>query len=74
MLLSNNPKMVSTGFDLSPQSCSCITSGQTSKTDTIIKAVVIVLTIIVTIGAMWYIYNLMNKAKPAVIYERRQAR
>lgn len=29
---------------------------------------------VVTIVAMWYIYHLMNKVKPDVIYERRKAR
>lgn len=31
-------------------------------------------TTIVTFVAMWYIYHLMSKVKPQVIYERRKAR
>ncbi|CAL1715905.1 unnamed protein product [Somion occarium] len=49
-------------------------TGETSKTDTIIKTVVIVITTIVTIGAMWYVYRKMEQVKPKVIYERRKAR
>lgn len=51
----------------------CFT-GQSSTKDTIIKDVVIALTVIVTFVAMWYIYHLMNKVKPEVIYARRKAR
>ena len=32
------------------------------------------LTVVVTVVAMWYIYHLMNKVKPEVIYARRKAR
>lgn len=74
MLPWNNLKMVSTGLTCRLTPRSYITSGKASTTDTIIKAVVIVITVIVTIGAMWYIYNLMNKAKPAVIHARCKAR
>ncbi|KAL4250920.1 Golgi apparatus membrane protein TVP38 [Abortiporus biennis] len=49
-------------------------TGQTSRTDTIIKDSVLAVTVVVTIAAMWYIYHLMNKVKPAVIYDRRKAR
>ena len=49
-------------------------AGQSNTKDTIIKDVVIALTVIVTFVAMWYIYNLMNKVKPEVIYARRKAR
>ena len=48
--------------------------GSSSTTDTIIKWVVIGLTTIITIWAMWYIYHEMNKVKVSVIYERRKAR
>ena len=34
----------------------------------------IAVTTIVTILAAWYIYRELNRAKPAVIYERRKAR
>lgn len=48
-------------------------SGSNTR-DTIVKDVVVGITVIITFVAMWYIYNLMNKAKPEVIYERRKAR
>ncbi|PIL26646.1 hypothetical protein GSI_11271 [Ganoderma sinense ZZ0214-1] len=47
---------------------------KSSKSDTIIKDVVLAATTIITIGAMWYIYHKMNQAKPLVIYDRRKAR
>ena len=34
----------------------------------------IAVTTIVTLLAAWYIYRELNRAKPAVIYERRKAR
>ncbi|KAG6895244.1 hypothetical protein C0992_002400 [Termitomyces sp. T32_za158] len=40
----------------------------------IITDVVLAITILITFLAMWYIYYMMNKAKPAVIYDRRKAR
>ncbi|KIP11042.1 hypothetical protein PHLGIDRAFT_100340 [Phlebiopsis gigantea 11061_1 CR5-6] len=48
--------------------------GASNRKDTIIKDVVIAVTVIVTVVAMWYIYHLMNKVKPDVIYARRKAR
>ncbi|KAH9847614.1 snare associated Golgi protein-domain-containing protein [Lenzites betulinus] len=48
--------------------------GQSNTRDTIIKDVVLGATALITIGAMWYIYHKMNKAKPHVIYDRRKAR
>ena len=48
--------------------------GKSSKSDTIIKDVVLGVTTLITIGAMWYIYHKMNQAKPLVIYDRRKAR
>ncbi|KAI0750333.1 hypothetical protein C8Q80DRAFT_1270059 [Daedaleopsis nitida] len=48
--------------------------GGGSTTDTIIKDVVLGVTTVITIGAMWYIYNEMNKVKVQVIYDRRKAR
>ena len=48
--------------------------GQSSTSDTIIKDVVLGVTTVITIGAMWYIYHRMNKVKPQVIYDRRKAR
>ncbi|KAK7691171.1 hypothetical protein QCA50_006274 [Cerrena zonata] len=49
-------------------------NGQTSTTDKIIKGVVIGITTVVTILAMWWVYRKMNQVKPTVIYERRKAR
>ena len=49
-------------------------AGQLITKDTIIKEVVLGSTFVVTLVAMWYIYDQMNKVKPAVIYERRKAR
>ncbi|KAI0090208.1 snare associated Golgi protein-domain-containing protein [Irpex rosettiformis] len=49
-------------------------SGQSSTKDTIIRDTVIGVTTVVTFGAMWYIYHLMNKAKPEIIYQRRKER
>ena len=48
--------------------------GGGSTSDKIIKDVVLAVTVIITFLAMWYIYRLMNQAKPAVIHERRKAR
>ena len=48
--------------------------GKSNRKDTIIKDIVIGLTVVVTVVAMWYIYHLMNKVKPQVIYARRKAR
>ncbi|KAI0691842.1 hypothetical protein C8T65DRAFT_587088, partial [Cerioporus squamosus] len=48
--------------------------GTSSTSDTIIKDVVLGVTTLITIGAMWYIYHQMNKVKPQVIYARRKAR
>jgi len=49
-------------------------TGHSSTKDTIIQDVVIGITVVVTAAAMWYIYHLMNLAKPKVIYDRRKAR
>ncbi|KAI0806058.1 snare associated Golgi protein-domain-containing protein [Irpex lacteus] len=49
-------------------------TGTSSTSDTIIRDTVIGLTTVVTFVAMWYIYHLMNKAKPQVIYQRRKER
>ncbi|KAK0414399.1 hypothetical protein EV421DRAFT_1728635, partial [Armillaria borealis] len=49
-------------------------TGETDTKSRIISDVVLVLTFLITIAAMWYIYHQMNKVKPAVIYARRKAR
>jgi hypothetical protein len=48
--------------------------GQSGTKDRIINDVVIGVTVVVTVVAMWYIYHLMNQVKPDVVYERRKAR
>jgi len=48
--------------------------GGSSTKDTIIKDVVIAVTVVITFAAMWYIYHKMNLVKPDVIYARRKAR
>lgn len=48
--------------------------GKDNSKSTIINAVVLTITFIITAVAMWYIYDQMNKVKPSVIYARRKAR
>ncbi|KAK0447378.1 uncharacterized protein EV420DRAFT_1568434 [Desarmillaria tabescens] len=49
-------------------------TGTTDTKSRIISDVVLVITFLITIAAMWYIYHQMNKVKPEVIYARRKAR
>lgn len=49
-------------------------SGTQDTKSRIISDVVIAVTFVITIAAMWYIYHRMNKVKPEVIYARRKAR
>ncbi|KIY63711.1 hypothetical protein CYLTODRAFT_493693 [Cylindrobasidium torrendii FP15055 ss-10] len=49
-------------------------SGTQDTKSRIISDVVIAVTFIITIAAMWYIYRQMNKVKPDIIYARRKAR
>ncbi|KAF8151755.1 hypothetical protein B0H34DRAFT_755977 [Crassisporium funariophilum] len=49
-------------------------SGVEDKKSRIISDVVLAITFIITIVAMWYIFRLMDQAKPQVIYQRRKAR
>jgi len=49
-------------------------TGGESNQSKIISDVVVAVTILITIAAMWYILRLMNAVKPQVIYERRKAR
>ncbi|KAG6848249.1 hypothetical protein H0H93_001927 [Arthromyces matolae] len=49
-------------------------TGTTDTKSRIISDVVLAITFLITIAAMWYIYHLMGKVKPQVIYERRKAR
>ncbi|KAG6907510.1 hypothetical protein DXG01_008654 [Tephrocybe rancida] len=49
-------------------------TGEKDKKSTIISDVVLAVTFIITLVAMWYIYHMMNKVKPQVIYARRKAR
>lgn len=52
---------------------SSATSTATSK-NKIISDVVGVVTVLVTIAAMWYITRQINRVKPQIVYERRKAR
>ena len=47
--------------------------GKSSTKDTIIKDSVLAVTFLVTIVAMCYIYDQMNKVESMVKYERRKA-
>ncbi|KAG6872127.1 hypothetical protein C0995_012705 [Termitomyces sp. Mi166 len=49
-------------------------TGSTDTKSRIISDVVLAITILITFLAMWYIYHMMNKVKPQVIYDRRKAR
>ncbi|PFH48524.1 hypothetical protein AMATHDRAFT_87049 [Amanita thiersii Skay4041] len=49
-------------------------SGTTDTKSRIISDVVLAITFLITIAAMWYIVRQMNKVKPEVIYKRRRAR
>ncbi|KZT64175.1 hypothetical protein DAEQUDRAFT_732966 [Daedalea quercina L-15889] len=49
-------------------------SGGGSTSSKALEDVVVGLTVVITFAAMWYIFRLMNRAKPEVIYERRKAR
>ncbi|KIK64267.1 hypothetical protein GYMLUDRAFT_40552 [Collybiopsis luxurians FD-317 M1] len=49
-------------------------SGTETTKQKIISDSVVAVTILITIGACWYILRKMNEAKPAVIYDRRKAR
>lgn len=49
-------------------------TGTTSSTDRIVSDVVLVVTIAITIAAGYYIYVLINRVKPSIIYARRKAR
>ncbi|GLB42916.1 putative SNARE associated Golgi protein [Lyophyllum shimeji] len=49
-------------------------TGVKDRKSTIISDVVLAITFIITLVAMWYIYRQMNKVKPEVIYQRRKAR
>jgi len=49
-------------------------TGTTDTKSRIISDVVLGITILITVAAMWYILHQMDKVKPQVIYERRKAR
>lgn len=48
--------------------------GTSDTKSRLISDIVLGVTFLITVAAMWYIYHRMNKAKPDVIYERRKAR
>lgn len=49
-------------------------TGTTSSKQSLISDSVLAVTIIVTLGAGYYIWREINRVKPAVIYDRRKAR
>ncbi|KAL0948375.1 hypothetical protein HGRIS_010957 [Hohenbuehelia grisea] len=49
-------------------------SGTTDKKSQIISRVVLAITVLITVAAMWYILRQMNKVKPEIIYAKRKAR
>ncbi|KAF7416291.1 Tlg2-vesicle protein [Pleurotus ostreatus] len=49
-------------------------SGESTSTSKLISNIVLAITILITIAAMWYILRQMNKVKPEIIYARRKAR
>ena len=49
-------------------------TGTTSSTDKIISDVVLVVTLVITFAAGYYIWLLINRVKPSIIYQRRKAR
>jgi len=48
--------------------------GIKDKRSRIISNVVLALTLLITVVAMWYMLRQMDKVKPQIIYERRKAR
>jgi len=48
--------------------------GKETKRDKLISDGVLAVTIIITIAAAWYIWHVMARVKPVVIYRRRKAR
>ncbi|KAF5346208.1 hypothetical protein D9756_011139 [Leucocoprinus leucothites] len=48
--------------------------GVTDKKSRIISDVVLAITVLITVAAMWYILREMNRVKPTVIHARRKAR
>lgn len=52
------------------------TSANSSSTslNSIVSDVVGVITVLITIAAMWYVTRAMNRVKPQIVYERRKAR
>ncbi len=49
-------------------------AGTTDAKSRLISNIVLAITILITVLAMWYIIYAMNKVKPQVIYDRRKAR
>ena len=49
-------------------------TGTRDKEEKIVTNVVLALTVLITVVAMWYILRQMNKVKPQIIYKRRKAR
>jgi hypothetical protein len=49
-------------------------AGTTDAKSRLISNIVLSITVLITVLAMWYIIYAMNKVKPEVIYGRRKAR
>lgn len=49
-------------------------SSSATSSNAVISDVVGVITVLITIAAMWYVTRAMNRVKPQIVYERRKAR
>lgn len=49
-------------------------TNQNNTKSRVVSDVVLAITFLITIAAMWYLFREMAKVKPQVIYERRKAR
>ncbi|KAG2064218.1 hypothetical protein BDR04DRAFT_284201 [Suillus decipiens] len=53
---------------------SFLSSASASSSNAVVSDVVGVITVLITIAAMWYVTRAMNRVKPQIVYERRKAR
>jgi hypothetical protein len=51
-----------------------LSSASSTTKNKIISDVVGVVTVLITIAAMWYMTREINRVKPQIVYERRKAR
>lgn len=49
-------------------------SSSATSSNAVVSDVVGVITVLITIAAMWYVTRAMNRVKPQIVYERRKAR